>query len=358
MKERNFLSRRTFLRLGAGGVTAYLFGRWAAHIPGPEAEEVIPYPYPGWLETRHSPFDRPALLSLPDEGSPLLSGTAYHLRYFVLMDKTVGRAFRIAARRFAHPPTGTVRLGDLLLEHVGIAHSVLLDEFSDHGKYLAANSVHVGFMTLAALYSPYFTYKEMTNHLKIPLPFPEPKDDNLWLFSAAHGHMPHVYPAETGACTSYLDWLYRCAGDDRAVHAIHNGYLTYAAAYYHRYGIQEGRRMPNSAHAIMNLAGDPIEGAKALDTVSQHVWEAVEWWEHVRGNGTPDETGVPIPSGAFDGLQWLDFRANDRGKEVGELLARNPLTWFHVLAAARKWNDRELYRKVITGRQTAAVLPV
>lgn len=207
-------SRRWFLRAvlaTAAGLTAErtaeAMAYWAADVPLARPEGWARYPDSGWLEKSHP--DRPALLDTD-------TGHQKYLEYYFLHEETVRNVLRKAYKDLLYPPVPKRRLtlGDELKKHIGYAQAVLSERYPVPFYYSPslANAIHLAVATMAMVYSPYISIKNVkdllqkdnivVNHHGIP------EDESFFWLTDIHEQVPHVFPGAPGACRP--GWGYTC----------------------------------------------------------------------------------------------------------------------------------------------------
>jgi len=213
---------------------------WGLGTPEAGEEKKIPYPNPGWLETRHP--DRPAFIDTHDGHKELV-------RFFSLNDplvkEVVRRGFESLHRdKYDDYPF----LGDVFNEHIKHAREALADSYHK-GKIKGpslTNTLHIAFLSLSATFSPYFTRDEKDKIFGVQMPG-ENDGDELKSFYHSATNIPTVFPIYEAECSKGEDKLFRCVGIDKMVHFAQFAYLTHQFLYAYQHNLQDFQRMPRAA---------------------------------------------------------------------------------------------------------------
>lgn len=327
------LSRRDFLEVSALTLISLMGGWgswWAFQVPGREFETKIPYPNPGWLETRNP--QRPQFVESNE-------GHKEYLKYMGKNDPLLNKILRTAFKDFftsektenPHP-----LLGDAFTKHLEYARNGLKSD-STHlltNEPSLENILHVAIFTFAAVYSPYFSKRELNEDFGVDVKVEE-DNDQIWWLSGAADKVPTVFPADPKFCDrGGKDVLFRCLGVDRAVHFAEHLFLAHQYFYSLNNQLQEARRIPNGARKIADLGRSREQQVRLLSFLGGNMWELKETLGY---DGTYDDQGNLIPTGYWDNLVQLDLRANALGANFAILLTKPGLT------------EKELAKSLATG---------
>lgn len=319
-------SRRDFLKVSTLTLISLMGGWgswWAFQVPGREFEGKIPYPNPGWLETRnpHRPQfvesneGHKEYLKFMGKNDPLLNGIL----------KTAFQDFFSSAKEDNTHPL----LGDAFTKHVEYARNGLIRHFS-HLKTeepSLENILHVASFTFAAVYSPYFSKRELKDDFGVEVKVEE-EDDQIWWLVAAADKVPTVFPVDQKSCDrDGKDVLFRCSGVDRAVHFAEHLFLAHQYYYSLNNQLQEARRIPNAARIFAGLSRNPEEQARLLSFLGGNMWE---FKETIGQDKTFDNSGRIIPTGYWDSLVTMDLRANALGANFAIFLSQPGLTYIDL----------------------------
>ncbi len=216
-KEMLNISRRDFLKLGAAGTFAAIlhFHQMGTEIAVGTATGLAStaldflkgtdwarselqrsYPTPGWLETSRP--KRKELLNADD------GGRAYLLDMFE--QPVIRSAVKLAyADLFINKGSRPKKLGDAFRQHMGYArislqqNEKLLNPNLSHHNPELADCMHVAFYTMALVYSPYLSPKQISeltdNTVNINADWSE---DGLAWQEAFDSIVPHVFPVNKG----------------------------------------------------------------------------------------------------------------------------------------------------------------
>ncbi|MBI2617797.1 hypothetical protein HYW55_06700 [Candidatus Gottesmanbacteria bacterium] len=315
------ITRRDFFKLGGVAALTMLLGLKDSGEPIPE--QVRPYPQPGWLETAHP--GRPDFINFSD-------GHANYLRHLSLNSPVLRHSLKAAYTDLFHDSfPNSPRLGNVFRQHLGYARGTLSEIYPGFEPSVE-NQVHVALFSMAAMLSPYFTFREIRD-FGVELNVPDGELDRfLRPLRSINGQLPHVYPVDVARCQSQLDAVARCIGGDRAIHFVQHLFLTSQYLYILRHGLREVQTLPGQP-ILQILYPSPFMQAGITDVGAQVYWEAKETIDQLSGRINADVEAQDIATGFLDSHVREDFRANTAGLYAGILLSRQSLTendvdWF------------------------------
>lgn len=373
MKPEIPLSRRQFLSLGGASVVELALvyagfplilekeqelAKWALTAPDLEDQAPIPYPFPGWLESRNP--KRPPLLTDSGGHEGLLTFILLNDPLFYNSSDNTGLLPQVLTDFFSQePPVTPPLLGDTLAKYIDFAQENLGNKFPNIEPSWS-NILHVAFFLFAAIHGPYFNRNMLVNTLKISLgKFWQAnliKDEKWWEMSVSL-IFPRVYPVPDGQCDGTpSDINGRCQGTDRAVHFAQFAFLSHFHNYALRHNLPDAWRIPRLAHFLVSRGITYEDQTRMLMELAGLALEFQQAGEHILerllGDGAEkffgrrpkrNERGDIIVKGIlFDPLTNQDLSADRLGTEIGLRLSSDSVDEKMVTEVIERLNSPDI----------------